>query len=81
MDPVVLVGAPWTRIDPFRCADQESGKMKTSHLGDAMRSAGMNPTNAEVQFGSTLASKNLKKGKSWCFMSVRHFFNPLPANL
>mmetsp|Transcript_80665 Transcript_80665/g.127444 ORF Transcript_80665/g.127444 Transcript_80665/m.127444 type:complete len:216 (-) Transcript_80665:58-705(-) len=27
---------------------QEGGKMKASHLGDAMRSAGMNPTNAEV---------------------------------
>lgn len=73
MDPIVLVCAPWTRMDPFRCADQESGKVKASHLGDAMRSAGMNPTNAEVQFGSALASKGLKNGKSWCFISVLHF--------
>ena len=56
-----LVDAPhqWSL---FQCSDQENGQMKASHLGDAMRSAGMNPTNSEVRFGSDFDKERKKTG-------------------
>ena len=60
-----VIGPVSFTLDTGACSvvgDQEGGKMKASHLGDAMRSAGMNPTNAEARFGSKRQKELQGKG-------------------